>query len=394
MNTNKLTEQFKQKYGAGDGTHPVRLFQAPGRVNLIGEHIDYNGGYVLPAALEFGTTLVIRARDDGELHFASTNLEYEASIRITDVGKHKTGEWVDYPVGVIVELMEKGVQLSSGYDLLFHGEIPNGAGLSSSASIEVVTAYALLSVEGQATDTVEIALLAQRAENRYVGVNCGIMDQFAVANGAKDHAILLMCDTLAYKKVPFQTGDYTLIIGNTNKRRGLVDSAYNERRSQCVTALDIVRQEMPTLNYLAQLTEEQFKALEDRIEDETVRKRAQHVVAENARVLDSVAALGNNDLVTFGQLMNASHASLRDLYEVSCKELDVMVEEAQRIPGTLGARMTGAGFGGCTVSLVHKSAVDEFVKQVGQSYRTRTGLEASFYVCGVGDGVKQLEGEV
>ncbi|MFB5268065.1 galactokinase [Paenibacillus enshidis] len=392
MNTHELTEQFKQKYG--DGAQPVRLFQAPGRVNLIGEHIDYNGGYVLPAALEFGTTLVVRARDDDELHFASTNFEYEMVIPVKDAGKQKTGEWVDYPVGVIVELKEKGIELSSGYDLLFHGEIPNGAGLSSSASIEVVTGYTLLSLEGQATDTVEIALLSQRAENRYVGVNCGIMDQFAVANGAKDHAILLMCDTLEYKKVPFKTGNYKLIIGNTNKRRGLVDSAYNERRTQCVEALDILRKEMPSLEYLAQLTEEQFKVLENRIEDETVRRRARHVVEENARVLASVEALGKNDLVTFGQLMNASHDSLRDLYEVSCTELDVMVEEARRIPGTLGARMTGAGFGGCTVSLVHEGDVDQFVKQVGEAYKTRTGLEGSFYVCGVGDGVKELKGDM
>ncbi|QNV58393.1 Galactokinase [Paenibacillus polymyxa E681] len=389
MNSIELKKQFTEKYG--ESSNELRIFHAPGRVNLIGEHIDYNGGYVLPAALEFGTTLILRARNDDEIHFASTNLSYEVSISRGEIGKNKTDEWVDYPVGVLVELAEKGVYPSNGYDLLYHGEIPNGAGLSSSASIEVVTGYAFLTIEKQETDTVEIALLSQRAENNYVGVNCGIMDQFAVANGAADHAILLMCDTLDYRKVPFRTGDYKLVIGNTNKRRGLVDSAYNERRSQCAEALSILQQQEPSLEYLAQLDEARFGELQRHIADETVRRRAQHVVEENARVLASVDALAANELAAFGQLMNASHDSLRDLYEVSCTELDVMVEEARRIPGTLGARMTGAGFGGCTVSLVHEDDVERFVKEVGEAYQTRTGLGASFYVCKAGDGVKELK---
>ncbi|MBE0337669.1 galactokinase [Paenibacillus sp. 23TSA30-6] len=387
MNTTEIKKRFIDKYG--ESSHELRIFHAPGRVNLIGEHIDYNGGYVLPAALEFGTTLILRARNDDEIHFASTNLSYEVSIPRGEIGNNKTDEWVDYPVGVMVELAKKEVYPSSGYDLLYHGAIPNGAGLSSSASIEVVTGYALLTAEKQATDTVEIALLSQRAENNYVGVNCGIMDQFAVANGAADHAILLMCDTLEYRKVPFRTGVYKLVIGNTNKRRGLVDSAYNERRSQCAEALSILQQQEPSLEYLAQLDEARFGKLQHYIADETVRRRAQHVVEENARVLASVDALAANDLAAFGQLMNASHDSLRDLYEVSCTELDVMVEEARRIPGTLGSRMTGAGFGGCTVSLVHEDDVERFVKEVGEAYQTRTGLEASFYVCKAGDGVKE-----
>ncbi|KAF6627313.1 galactokinase [Paenibacillus sp. LX16] len=389
MNSTELKKHFIEKYG--ESSNELRIFHAPGRVNLIGEHIDYNGGYVLPAALEFGTTLILRARNDDEIHFASTNLSYEVSISREELGKNKTDEWVDYPVGVLVELAEKGVYPSNGYDLLYHGEIPNGAGLSSSASIEVVTGYAFLTIEKQETDTVEIALLSQRAENNYVGVNCGIMDQFAVANGAADHAILLMCDTLEYRKVPFRTGAYKLVIGNTNKRRGLVDSAYNERRSQCAEALSILQQQEPSLEYLAQLDETRFGELQHHIADQTVRRRAQHVVEENARVLASVDALAANELAAFGQLMNASHDSLRDLYEVSCTELDVMVEEARRIPGTLGARMTGAGFGGCTVSLVHEDDVERFVKEVGEAYQTRTGLEASFYVCKAGDGVKELK---
>lgn len=382
---------FISRYG--EEKNGIRIFNAPGRVNLIGEHIDYNGGYVLPAALEFGTTLAIRKRNDGKVSFASTNLPYTAEIALDDLGKTKTGEWVDYPVGVIVELGKKGITLTSGYDLLFHGEIPNGAGLSSSASIEVVTAFALLSMEGQPTDKVEIAVLSQKAENQYVGVNSGIMDQFAVSNGARDHAILLMCDTLEYKLVPFKTGAYKLVIGNTNKRRGLVDSKYNERREQCDAALRIVQAKEPEIKYLAQLTPERFETLRSEFKDELLLKRATHVVEENARVLKSVDALSANDLKAFGQLMNASHDSLRDLYEVSCLELDVMVEEARKIEGTLGARMTGAGFGGCTVSLVHEDAVDQFVSEVGSAYKERTGLEGDFYVCGVGNGVHEVKGE-
>nr|WP_145406093.1 galactokinase [Paenibacillus xylanexedens] len=390
MKSTELQQKFIERYGESGAD--IRVFHAPGRVNLIGEHIDYNGGYVLPAALEFGTTLLIRERTDHKLNLASTNMTYEGTLDTASIGQEKTGEWTDYPVGVMVELEGKGVKVTKGYDFLYDGEIPNGAGLSSSASLEVLTGYAVQAMEGiSEIDTVELALLSQKAENEFVGVNCGIMDQFAVANGAKDHAILLMCDTLEYEKVPFRTGAYKLIIGNTNKRRGLVDSAYNERRSQCEQALAILKEQLPALNYLAQLKPEQFVTLQDQIKDEKVRQRAEHVVQENARVLASVEALRNNDLEAFGQLMNASHDSLRDLYEVSCTELDVMVEEARRIPGTLGARMTGAGFGGCTVSLVHENDVERFVSEVGAAYEARTGLQGDFYVCGVGEGVNELK---
>lgn len=391
MSIQQLRETFIGKYG--ESSQEAQVFYAPGRVNLIGEHLDYNGGYVLPAALEFGTTLIVRPRSDSKVTFASTNFPYETAIDFSEIGKAKTGEWVDYPIGVMVELQKKNTPLTKGYDLLFHGDIPNGAGLSSSASLEVVTAYAFLTLEGGDTDRVEIALLSQRAENQYVGVNSGIMDQFAVANGKRDHAILLMCDTLEYNLVPFVTGSYKLIIGNTNKRRGLVDSKYNERRQQCDEALSILQKELPSLSYLAQLTREQFESLQGKIEDETVRRRARHVVEENQRVLESVEVLKNNDLKQFGQYMNDSHDSLRDLYEVSCVELDVMVEEAQRIPGTLGSRMTGAGFGGCTVSLVHEDDVERFISEVGAAYKERTGLTGEFYVCGIGNGVEELKGE-
>ncbi|MEK4517600.1 galactokinase [Paenibacillus sp. FSL H8-0122] len=390
MSIQELNSTFIKKYG--ESGEAARVFYAPGRVNLIGEHLDYNGGYVFPAALDFGTTLIVRPRTDGKVQFASTNFPYEASIDFRDIGAAKTGEWVDYPVGVMVELAKKGHPVSGGYDLLFHGEIPNGSGLSSSASIEVVTGYAFLTLLGGDTDTVEIALLSQRAENQYVGVNSGIMDQFAVANGKRDHAILLMCDTLEYSLVPFVTGSYKLVIGNTNKKRGLVDSKYNERRSQCEEALAILKQEVPSLSYLAEMKPEQFELHQDKIADETVRRRARHVVEENQRVLDSVEVLKNNDLKQFGLYMNDSHVSLRDLYEVSCEELDVMVEEAQRIPGTLGSRMTGAGFGGCTVSLVHEDDVQRFITEVGEAYKNRTGLTGEFYVCGIGNGVEELKG--
>lgn len=389
MRRQEMEQLFISRYG--ESTQAVSVFNAPGRVNLIGEHIDYNGGYVLPAALEVGTTMAIRKRADQKVLFASTNLPYQAEFDVQQLGSSKTGEWVDYPIGVIVELGKLGVQLNSGYEILFHGEIPNGAGLSSSASIEVVTAYGLLIMEKQPADKVEIAKLSQRAENQFVGVNSGIMDQFAVANGAKDHAILLMCDTLEFELVPFVTGAYKLVISNTNKRRGLVDSKYNERREQCDAALKLLQQDVPGLEYLAHLSTEQLEPLKGKFTDEVLLQRATHVVEENARVLKSVEALRANDLAGFGQLMNASHASLRDLYEVSCMELDVLVEEAQKIEGTLGSRMTGAGFGGCTVSLVHEDSVERFLAEVGAAYEKRTGLKGEFYVCGVGDGVHEMK---
>lgn len=389
MNTQQLIKKFEEKYG--EGNHPLRVFNAPGRVNLIGEHLDYNGGYVLPAALEFGTTLMIRERDDQHILFASTNIPYEANLSMKEVFGGKSGQWTDYPVGVIHELDKLGYKLTQGYDLLYHGDIPNGAGLSSSASLEVVTAYALLSMEGRETDTVEIAKLSQKAENLFVGVNSGIMDQFAVANGRKDHAILLMCDTLEYELVPFETGAYKIVIANTNKRRGLVDSKYNERRSECDQALEILQKEIPALQYLAQLKPDQFVTLQNSILDETVRRRARHVVEENQRVLDSVESLKNHDLETFGKYMNQSHDSLRYLYEVTGDELDAMVEEFQRQTGTLGARMTGAGFGGCTVALVHEDHVEKVIEEVAQHYEARTGLKPDFYVCGVGQGVHEVK---
>jgi len=385
-----LKMRFIEIYG--ESAAPVAAYHAPGRVNLIGEHTDYNGGYVFPAALTFGTTLLLRPRADRQIGFASTNMELRKQISMDELRYDAADGWINYPKGICVQLAAEGVPLAHGYDLLFHGEIPNGAGLSSSASIEVVTAYGLLAAENQPLDKVKIALLAQKTENQFVGVNCGIMDQFAVANGKKDHAILLMCDTLEYRHVPFASGCYRLVIGNTNKRRGLVESAYNERRNQCEQAVADLQRLFPELTLLGQLTLKQFHTHSGLIANPVVQRRARHVVEEIDRVLQSIRVLEEGDLAAFGRLMTASHVSLRDLYEVTGPELDAMVEAALAVPGVLGSRMTGAGFGGCTVSLVHEAAVDDFIERVGRVYTEKTGLAPSFYVCDIGDGVKQEEG--
>jgi len=387
----ELLKKFEEQFGGGA---EVKAFQAPGRVNLIGEHTDYNGGAVFPAALTFGTSLLIAPRGDRKLVFASTNFpDASKEVGLDGMAFSEEDDWANYPKGIVWELKQNGVELSRGYNFLYHGEIPNGAGLSSSASIEVVTAFALLTMEGKPTDTVKIALMSQHAENEFVGVKCGIMDQFAVANGRKDHAIHLDCDTLKYELVPFRSGDYKLIIGNTNKRRGLVDSKYNERRAQCEQAVSDLKAAFPDLTLLGQLTLGQYRANEHLIADETVRRRARHVVEEIDRVGRSIEVLSKDDLAAFGQLMNASHDSLRDLYEVTGAELDAMVEAAREVPGVLGSRMTGAGFGGCTVSLVHQDSAERFVSEVGSKYEKATGLKADFYVCDIGDGVGEWKGE-
>jgi galactokinase len=386
-----LHNAFVDRFGTNN-EEDIRVFYAPGRVNLIGEHTDYNGGYVFPAALTFGTTMLVRGRNDELIGFASTNFPLLKHISIRGIAFDSADDWINYPKGILVELQQQGVQIG-GCDILYSGEIPNGSGLSSSASIEVVTAFAFLTLAGQPVDKVKIALLAQRAENEFMGVKCGIMDQFAVSVGKRDHAILLMCDTLEYKHVPFQSGDFKLIIGNTNKKRGLVDSAYNERRSQCEQAVKDLQVQFPQLTLLGQLTLQQFNEFKHLIPDEIVHKRAQHVVEEIDRVLESMKVLERNDLAAFGRLMIGSHNSLRDLYEVTGMELDTMVEEALKVPGVLGSRMTGAGFGGCTVSLVHEDSVESFIRQVGANYTAKTGLTADFYVCDIGDGVKEIKEE-
>lgn len=381
-----LKDKFIELYG-GDQAG-VRVFNCPGRVNLIGEHTDYNGGYVFPAALTFGTAMLIRPRDDRTMRFSSLNFPLQKQISADHIAYRKEDDWINYPKAVLVHLGKRGYSFG-GYDILYAGEIPNGAGLSSSASIEVVSGFAFMIMEDREIDKVQLALISQEAENQFIGVNCGIMDQFTVAMGKKNHAILLKCNTMEYEHVPFEANAHKIVIGNTNKRRGLVDSEYNARRSQCEQAVQYLQKQFKDIQLLGELTMEQFTAHAHLIPDETVRKRAQHVIEENDRVLQSVDALKNNKLQEFGSLMIRSHESLRDLYEVTCKELDVMVEEALKIEGVLGSRMTGAGFGGCTVSLVHKDSVDTFIANVGKAYEHRTQLKPDFYVGEIGDGVKE-----
>jgi galactokinase len=382
-----LKSRFIELYG---GTaEDIRSFLAPGRVNLIGEHTDYNGGYVFPAALTFGTTLLLRKRNSGGIRFASENMPLQKEIYIAEAMYKKEDEWINYPKAILVHLARRGFTFG-GYDVLYHGEIPNGAGLSSSASIQLATAYGFMTMEGHPLDKVQLALISQESENQFMGVNCGIMDQFTVAMGQKDHAILLKCNNLEYEQVPFQSNGYKIVIGNTNKRRGLVDSEYNARRKQCEQAVEYLKRGFPGLTLLGEIGLEQFNASEALIPDDIVRKRAKHVITENDRVLRSVAALKRNDLQLFGQLMIASHESLKHDYEVTCHELDVMVEEALQVDGVLGSRMTGAGFGGCTVSLVQAEHVQAFIDRVGRAYTTRTRFNPEFYVAEIGNGVSEV----
>jgi galactokinase len=385
MELNTLHERFFELYGHKEPA--IQTFFAPGRVNLIGEHTDYNGGYVFPCALHFGTYLVIRPNGSDRLHFATTNFDQPCSVSTRGFSRQDT-KWVNYPLGVMDQMVKRGFELK-GMDMLFSGDVPNGAGLSSSASIEMVTAVAMNALLDMHFDMVDLIRIGQKAENEFVGVNCGIMDQFASGLGKSEHAVYLDCATLEYELVPLVLGDYRLLISNTNKRRGLSDSKYNERRAECESAARAIARTEP-ISLLGELSFDRFLDLQDLIADETVRRRAHHVVSENQRVLDAVKALKQSDLVLFGVLMNASHDSLRDDYEVTGTELDTLVEEARKLEGVLGSRMTGAGFGGCTVSLVHKDAINRFITEVGAAYHAKTGLKPDFYVGKVGDGARRL----
>ncbi len=376
MDINFFYEKFAEIYG--DADKRPRLFFAPGRVNLIGEHTDYNGGYVFPASLNFGTYMLIRETDKTLISFNSVNMKFSADVGLDKLKETHDGEWIDYPLGVIDQLIQKGL-VARGAEILFSGNIPNGAGLSSSASIEVVTALALNSLWKGNISLVEIAKLSQKAENEFVGVNCGIMDQFAVAMGEKDSATFLNCDTLEYKQVKLQLKDHKLVISNTNKKRKLSDSKYNERRSECETALSDL-QKVRKLPNLSALTTDEFEEIKSLISMPAARKRAEHVIYENSRVLKAVEAIQSGEISKFGKLMNESHDSLRDLYEVTGSELDTLVEEARKLEGLAGSRMTGAGFGGCTVSIVRENMLDNFIEQLEKNYKAKTGLEASFYV--------------
>ena len=386
MEIELLKDKFEFIYHTG--RPGIKTYFAPGRVNLIGEHTDYNGGYVFPCALNFGTTLLIKENDRDSLRFATTNFDIQGEVSLSTIFEKTGNEWYYYPLGVADQFYRDGKKLR-GFDFLYSGDIPNGAGLSSSASIEMVTAFALNSILSLGYDMVSLAKLSQRAENQFIGVNCGIMDQFSIGMGAANKAIFLNCATLDFQIVPLEIKGYKLIISNTNKRRGLADSKYNERRSECEAAVDILS-EVRKIDNLSALSLNEFFQISGTITDPVIRKRAKHVISENARVLDAVNALKMGKLEVFGNLMNLSHDSLRDDYEVTGIELDTLVDEARKIDGVLGSRMTGAGFGGCTVSLVSENKVDEFIGQVDANYKARTGLKAEFYVTVAGDGVKQI----
>lgn len=385
----KVLACFKEKYGAqGD----IRTYFAPGRVNLIGEHTDYNGGHVFPCALTIGTYMAARKREDNKLRFYSMNFErtgvVESSLDEFLMGKE--GNWTQYPKGVMWAFMEKGHTFDKGFDIVIYGNIPNGSGLSSSASLEVLTGVMLRDMFGFDDLTMtDLALCGQFSENRYNGVNCGIMDQFAIAMGKKDHAIFLDTADLSYTYAPLKLEGAKIVIACSNKKRGLGDSKYNERRSECETALAEL-QTVKNIKSLGELSSEEFEQLKDAIKDPVRQKRAKHAVYENERTIKAVAALQAGDIAEFGRLMNASHVSLRDDYEVTGKELDTLVSASWECDGVIGSRMTGAGFGGCTVSIVKTDAVDAFIERVGTAYKTAIGYAADFYVVDIGDGAGVL----
>ena len=379
-----VLKKFQEVFGDTEG---VKVFFAPGRVNLIGEHTDYNAGHVFPCALTIGTYGVARVRNDRKLRFYSMNFEKLGVIEssIDGLKPEKEADWTNYPKGVMWAFLEKGFAIPNGMDILLNGNIPNGSGLSSSASVEVLTGYILREFFGFEVSNQDLALIGQYSENKFNGVNCGIMDQFAIAMGKKDHAIFLDTADLSYTYAPVKLQGAKLVIACSNKKRGLGDSKYNERRDECEAALAEL-QKVIDIAGLGDLTEEQFEANKSAIKDPVRVKRARHAVYENQRTIQAVAALQADDIVRFGQLMNASHASLRDDYEVTGIELDTLVEEAWKIEGVIGSRMTGAGFGGCTVSLVKDEAIDSFIEKVGEAYLAKIGYRADFYVVEIGDG--------
>ena len=374
--------KFKELFG-DEGE--IGVYFAPGRVNMIGEHTDYNGGHVFPCALTIGTYGVARKRDDKKLRFYSMNFENLGVLESSVEGlkPEKEADWTNYPKGVMWAFGEKGMKVESGMDLVLFGNIPNGSGLSSSASVEVLTGFILRDMFGFDVTNQDLALIGQYSENKFNGVNCGIMDQFA------GHAIFLDTATLKYEYAPIRLENAKIVISCSNKKRGLGDSKYNERRSECETALAEL-QKVVKINALGDLTEAQFEQYQDAITSPVCQKRAKHAVYENQRTIKAVEALQNNDVALFGKLMNDSHVSLRDDYEVTGIELDTLVEEAWKIDGVIGSRMTGAGFGGCTVSIVKDDAVDAFIEKVGTAYKNKIGYAADFYVVEIGDGPVKL----
>ena len=385
-----LIDKFEELFG---NFEDVRVFFAPGRVNLIGEHTDYNGGHVFPCALTLGTYGVARKRNDKKLRFYSLNFENDGLIEsdLDSLVPCKEAGWTNYPKGVMWAFETFGYKMESGLDLLIYGNIPNGSGLSSSASLEVLTGVILKNLFGFDVSLQEIAKIGQYSENKFNGCNCGIMDQFASAMGIQNHAIYLDTNTLEYEYAPITLENAKVVIVNSKVKHSLVESAYNDRRNECEEALRELQCEM-NVNTLGDLTVEEFEAYKYLIKSEIRQKRAKHAVYENQRTIKAVRALKNNDVELFGLLMNESHISLRDDYEVSCKEIDILVDLAWEMEGVIGSRITGGGFGGCTVSIVRKENVDEFISRIGEEYKTRVGHEAEFYIVDIGDGARELNG--
>lgn len=385
----KLIKTFYETFGEGGG---IRTYFAPGRVNLIGEHTDYNGGHVFPCALTLGTYGIVRDREDRKLRLYSVNIDSAGVVEVSldEIVPTKEASWTNYPKGVVWAFEKRGFKPTHGMDVLIYGDIPNGSGLSSSASLEVLTGVILKDTFGFDVSMVDIALIGQDAENNFNGCNCGIMDQFASAMGKKDNAIFLDTNTLNYTYAPVKLPDAKIVITNSKVKHSLVNSAYNDRRNECETALKEL-QAVVDIKTLGDLTEEQFEEHKAAIKDEIRQKRAKHAVYENQRAVNAVEALKANDVERFGKLMNASHESLRYDYEVSCEEIDILVDLAQAMPGVIGSRITGGGFGGCTVSIVKNDTVDTFIEKIGKAYLEKVGHEAEFYVVDIGDGAGKLD---
>ena len=390
MMKKKLFDMFAELFGDSEG---ARFYFSPGRVNLIGEHTDYNGGHVFPCALTLGTYGAARKREDNKIHLYSMNLDsfgiVEASL--DDLTNKKEYNWANYPLGVVWAFKEKGHTITSGFDMVIWGNIPNGSGLSSSASLEVLTGVILTDLfEIKDLSMTDLALIGQYSENNFNGCNCGIMDQFAVAMGKKDHAIFLDTSDLSYEYAPCVLDGAKIVITNSKVKHSLVDSAYNDRRNECAAALKALQSELD-IQALGDLTPEEFEAHKSLIKDEIQLQRAKHAVYENQRTIDAVTALKAGDIESFGKLMNQSHISLRDDYDVSCEEIDILVDLAWKIPGVLGSRITGGGFGGCTVSIVKNESIDTFIETIGKTYLEKVGHEAEFYTVDIGDGASRLD---
>lgn len=387
MTTEKMQQLFQETFQT---TKSPKVYFAPGRVNLIGEHTDYNGGHVFPCALTIGTYGAIIKRNDRKLRFYSVNFPGIVTSSLDDLVPAQEAGWTNYPKGVMWTFIKRGYTLPCGMDILIYGDIPNGSGLSSSASLEVLTGLMLKDTFGFDTLTMtDLALIGQYSENNFNGMNCGIMDQFASAMGKKDNAIFLDTATLNYTYAPVKLTDARIVITNSKVKHSLVSSAYNDRRRECETALAML-QKVVDIQTLGDLTEAQFEQYKDAITDPVCQKRAKHAVYENQRTIRAVEALQQGDLEEFGRLINASHVSLRDDYETSCAETDLLASLAWKIPGVLGSRITGGGFGGCTVSIVKNDAIDTFIGEIGPVYEKETGHKAEFYIVDIGDGAHKL----